>query len=69
MSIFRPISPPNASTSLARWLFAGPPTDGLQDITPILSNVIVKIAVFKPNLADANAASIPACPAPTTITS
>ena len=65
---FLPISLPRASISLARCDFAGPPNDGLQDITPILSNDIVNIAVFIPILAEANAASQPACPAPTTIT-
>ena len=58
--MFLPISPPNASTSFTRWLFAGPPTEGLHDITPILSRVIVTTAVFMPNLAQASEASIPA---------
>ena len=69
LSIFLPISPPKASISFTKWDLAGPPIDGLHDITPILSNVIVKIAVLAPILAELSAASHPACPAPTTITS
>jgi hypothetical protein len=46
-----------------------PPIFGLQGIIAILSTLTVKINVFKDNLADARAASQPACPAPTTTTS
>ena len=63
------ISPPSIPSSDTRWLFPGPPTEGLQDIMAILSKYIVNSAVFSPILADARAASTPACPAPTTIIS
>jgi len=64
-----PISPPRASTSLTNCPFPVPPIDGLQGIIPIESSVNVTINVLHPILAEANAASHPACPAPTTITS
>src|SRR5260370_42457234 len=50
-------------------LFATPPIAGLQDICPIVSKFWVSIKVRQPSLADASAASIPAWPLPTTITS
>src|SRR5258708_28609012 len=46
-----------------------PPTAGLQDICAIRSRFMVIIAVRKPIRAQARAASQPACPAPTTMTS
>ena len=42
---------------------------GLHDISPIVSILWVKRAVFTPILADAAAASHPACPPPITTTS
>jgi hypothetical protein len=68
MSVFRPISPPNASISRAKWPFANPPIAGLQDIWPMVSQLMVNNNVSTPIRADANAASTPAWPAPTTIT-
>ena len=46
-----------------------PPTAGLHDICAIRSKFMVIIAVRSPMRAQARAASQPACPAPTTITS
>ena len=60
LSIFLPISPPSASISRTKWLFAGPPIEGLQGIMPILSIEIVTAKVLRPSLAEANAASQPA---------
>jgi hypothetical protein len=42
---------------------------GLHDMAPIVSNAIVTSAVDAPDRADADAASQPAWPPPTTITS
>ena len=64
-----PISPPNASISFTKWLFPGPPMAGLQGIMATLSKQMVVSSVFMPIRAAAKAASQPACPAPTTITS
>ncbi len=69
LSIFFPISPPKASISRTTTPLAGPPTDGLQGINATISKLIVNSNVFDPSLAEANAASDPACPAPTTMTS
>src|SRR3972149_3091324 len=69
LSVARPISPPRASISRTRCPLAMPPIAGLQDISPILSISRVMTRVLHPSLADARAASHPACPAPTTMTS
>src|SRR5437764_8769486 len=68
-SAFIAIAPPSASISLTIWLLAEPPIAGLHDIWPIVSRFCVNISVRQPSRADAKAASIPACPLPTTITS
>src|SRR6266581_3109772 len=68
-SAFSPIAPPSASISRTICPFANPPIAGLQDIWPIVSKFWVSIKVRQPSLADASAASIPAWPLPTTITS
>ena len=68
-SAARAISPPNASISRTKCPFAVPPIAGLHGILPTASRLIVKHAVFIPRRAAASAASIPACPAPTTTTS
>ena len=64
-----PITPSKASISRTRWPFPSPPIAGLQDISPIVSILCVKSAVLTPILADAAAASHPACPPPITTTS
>ena len=46
-----------------------PPIEGLQGIFATASKLIENISVFIPILAQASAASTPACPAPTTATS
>src|SRR6516164_9193783 len=46
-----------------------PPIAGLQDICPTWSRLSVSIRVLAPIRAAAREASIPACPAPTTMTS
>jgi hypothetical protein len=46
-----------------------PPIAGLHDIWAIFCKLIVTNKVFEPRFAAAAAASEPACPAPTTITS
>ena len=61
--------PSKASISLIRWPFPIPPIAGLQDIEPIVETLFVISKVFAPTLADAVAASQPACPPPITITS
>ena len=48
---------------------AGPPTAGLHGCHAILSRLSVNKSVLAPARADASAASHPACPAPTTMTS
>src|SRR6266704_4537503 len=68
-SAFSPIAPPSASISRTICPFANPPIAGLQDIWPIVSKFWVSIKVRQPSRADASAASIPAWPLPTTITS
>ena len=69
VEVTSPMTPPSASISRTRWPLAMPPMAGLQDIWAIRSRFIVMIAVFSPRRAHARAASQPACPAPTTITS
>ena len=68
-SIFFPISPPSASISRTRCPFELPPIFGLHGIIAILSTLTVNTNVCIPNLAEASAASQPACPAPITTTS
>ena len=68
-SAARAISPPNASISRTRCPFAVPPIAGLHGILPTASRLIEKHRVFSPRRAHANAASMPACPAPITATS
>ena len=64
------ISPPRASTSRANWpLATTPPIDGLQLILPMVSRLPLTSAVRQPSRAAAAAASMPAWPAPMTITS
>ena len=63
------IKPSRASISLTKCPLPSPPIAGLQDISPIVFIFIVIKAVLAPILEAAAAASIPACPPPTTITS
>lgn len=63
-----PQIPFNASISRTRCPFPIPPKDGLHDISPIVVFLCVTISVGDPALADIDAASVPACPPPTTIT-
>src|SRR5260370_41599072 len=60
---------PKASTCLTRYPFPMPPIDGLQDICPSVSILWVSRRVRQPARAAASAASVPAWPPPTTITS
>ena len=64
-----PIMPPKASISLTTIPFAEPPIDGLHGMLPIISLFKVKSNVFLFMWAQAKAASRPACPPPTTMTS
>ena len=59
----------SAYASLGKIPFEEPPILGLHGINAMLSILTVKITVSKPILAQARAASQPACPAPTTHTS
>ena len=68
-SASRPMTPSSASISRTRWPLPRPPMAGLQDITPIDWGSWVSSAVRAPMRAEAAAASQPACPPPTTITS
>src|SRR6185503_5633374 len=61
--------PPSASTSRTTVPFATPPIAGLHDIWPIVSSALVTMATRAPDRAAQTAASVPACPAPTTMTS
>ena len=65
----RPISRPCASISRTRWPLPSPPMAGLQDMTPMPSSFSVTSAVRAPSRAAAWAASAPAWPPPTTMTS
>ncbi len=68
-SVARAMIPPSASTSRTTVPLATPPIAGLQDIWPMVSSALVTIATLHPLRAAAMAASVPAWPAPTTITS
>ena len=61
--------PPSASTSRTTIPFADPPMEGLQGMLDIILIFKDKRSVFAPMCALAIAASIPAWPPPTTITS
>ena len=61
--------PSRASISLTKCPLPKPPIAGLQDISPIVSIFIVIKRVLAPILDEADAASTPAWPPPTTITS
>ncbi len=68
-SATRPIRPSSASISRTRWPLPSPPMEGLQDIAPMVAKRWVTSAVRAPMRAAALAASQPAWPPPTTITS
>ena len=68
-SAHRPISPSRASISRTRCPLPSPPIAGLQDISPIVAARWVTRAVLAPRRAEAAAASVPAWPPPTTMTS
>lgn len=68
-SALKPISPPSASSSNTRWLFANPPMDGLQGIRAMASARPVTRRTGMPILAAMRAASAPAWPPPTTMMS
>src|SRR5438874_624423 len=68
-SVTRAIAPPSASISLTRCPLPTPPTAGLHDICASLSRSPVRSSVRRPRRAAASAASQPAWPAPTTMTS
>src|SRR5664279_3747961 len=68
-SAISPMTPPRASISRTRWPLAMPPTAGLQLICATRSRFMVTMAVRRPTLAQARAASQPAWPAPMTTTS
>ena len=68
-SIARPINPPSASISRTRCPLAVPPTAGLQGMCATVSRLSVHNPTLRPNRAAAHAASTPAWPEPTTITS
>src|SRR5690606_11374466 len=63
------IAPPSASTSFTRWPLPMPPMLGLQLIWPSVSMLWVSSSVAQPIRAAASAASVPAWPPPTTMTS
>ena len=64
-----PDMPPNASISRTICPFATPPIAGLQDICAMVCMFMVISKTREPICAAACAASQPACPAPTTMTS
>ena len=64
-----PDMPPNASISLTIWPLATPPMAGLQLILAMVSRFIVISKTLQPMVAAEWAASQPAWPAPTTMTS
>ena len=61
--------PPSASISFTMWPLPMPPIAGLQLIAPTVSIAWVSSSVRAPARAAASAASVPAWPPPTTITS
>ena len=63
------INPPRASISFARWPLPTPPIAGLQLICPMVFLLCVNKRVLCPILHKTAAASVPACPPPTTIAS
>src|SRR5690606_24738186 len=69
LSDIMPDIPPRASISRTICPFATPPIAGLQDICAIVFIFMVHNNTLEPIVAAAFAASPPACPAPTTITS
>src|SRR5580698_7130632 len=68
-SAARAMAPPRASISFTRWPLPMPPMAGLQLIWPRVSMLWVSRSVRAPMRAAASAASVPAWPPPTTITS
>ncbi|MDQ1133854.1 hypothetical protein QE386_002449 [Pseudoxanthomonas winnipegensis] len=68
-SAARAMAPPRASISLTRWPLPMPPMAGLQLIAPTVSMLWVSSRVRAPARAAASAASVPAWPPPTTMTS
>ena len=68
-SVASAMAPPSASISLTRCPLPMPPIDGLQDIWPSVSMLWVSSSVLQPSRAAASAASVPAWPPPTTMTS
>src|SRR6185437_7446333 len=68
-SVARPMMPPSASISRTTVPFAIPPMAGLQDKAPMVSRFEVRRRTFAPDRAAMTDASVPACPAPTTIRS
>ena len=69
LSVANAIAPPNASSSRTRWPLPIPPMEGLHDIWPRVSMLCESSRVCAPMRAAASAASVPAWPPPTTITS
>jgi len=68
-SIARAMAPPSASISRTRCPLPMAPIAGLQLICPRASMLCVTSSVRAPRRAEASAASVPAWPPPTTITS
>jgi hypothetical protein len=68
-SAARAIAPPSASISRTRCPLPMPPMAGLQLIAPSCSMLCVSSSVRAPMRAAASAASVPAWPPPTTMTS
>ena len=68
-SVARPMAPPSASTSRTTVPLAIPPMAGLQDMWPMVSRLEVIRSVLALRRADMAAASVPAWPPPTMITS
>mmetsp|Transcript_39038 Transcript_39038/g.83312 ORF Transcript_39038/g.83312 Transcript_39038/m.83312 type:complete len:219 (-) Transcript_39038:358-1014(-) len=64
-----PMTPPSASISRTRCPFPIPPMEGLHDSSPRVDASCVTSNVRAPVRAAAVAASVPACPPPTTTTS